>query len=122
MSRLPLGRTVVVVAALAMLASPAAAQEVDVTGTWRLLVELDLGSGEATFVFKQEAESLTGTYEGLFGTADVTGTIEGNQIEFRFGSDVAEAVYIGTVDGDTMKGTCDYGGVGEGTWEGKRAP
>lgn len=122
MSRLPLGGAVVVVAVLTMLVPPLAAQEVDVTGTWQFVVELDLGSGEPTFVFKQEGETLTGTYEGLFGTAEVTGTVKGNEIEFRFGGDAAEAVYTGTVDGDTMKGTCDYGGVGEGTWEAKRRP
>lgn len=122
MSRLPLGRTVVVVAVLATLVAPLAAQEVDVTGAWEFVVELDLGSGEPTFVFKQEGETLTGTYEGVFGTAEVTGTVKGNQIEFRFGSDAAEAVYTGTVDGDTMKGTCEYGVAGEGTWEGKRRP
>ena len=122
MSRLPLGTIGVVVVALAMLTAPLPARQADVTGTWQFVVELDLGAGEPTFVFKQDGETLTGTYEGAFGTADVTGTVKGDQIEFRFGEEAAEAVYVGTIDGDTMKGTCDYGGVGEGTWEGKRQP
>ena len=78
--------------------------------------------GEPVFVFEQEGETLTGTYKGTFGTADVTGTVTGNQIEFRFGGEGAEAVYVGTLDSDTMRGTCDYGGVGEGTWEANRQP
>ncbi len=95
---------------------------VDITGTWNFVVELDIGGGEPVFVFEQEGEMLTGTYQGTFGTADVTGTVAGNQIEFRFGGEGAEAVYVGTIDGEAMRGTCDYGGVGEGTWEAERQP
>ena len=106
----------------AYLHARATAAQVDVTGTWDFVVELDIGGGEPVFVFEQEGEELTGTYQGTFGTADVTGTVTGNQIEFRFGGEAAQAVYVGTIDGDTMQGTCDYGGVGEGNWEAKRRP
>lgn len=114
-------------AAIALLLLPAAtgaraAVQADVTGAWNFVVELDIGGGEPVFVFEQEGETLTGTYRGTFGTADVTGTVTGNAIEFSFGGEGAEAVYVGTIDGDTMRGTCDYGGVGEGTWEAERQP
>ena len=92
----------------------------DVSGTWNFVVELDIGGGEPTFEFVQQGDTLSGTYEGTFGTAPVTGTVRGNQIEFRFGEEGNEAVYIGTIDGDAMSGTCDYGGAGEGTWEADR--
>ena len=108
------------VAATAGVAAATAAQTADVTGTWRFTVELDIGGGEPTFVFEQDGETLAGTYDGLFGAAEVTGTVKGEQIEFRFGTSGVEAVYVGTVDGDNMKGTCDYGGVAEGTWEAQR--
>lgn len=106
----------------ALTGAVAGVAQADVTGTWNVVVELDIGGGEPVFVFEQEGETLTGTYQGTFGAADVTGTVTGNQIEFRFGGDGAEAVYVGTLDGDTMRGTCDYGGVGEGTWEANRQP
>ena len=106
----------------ALLGARATAAQVDVTGTWDFVVELDIGGGEPVFVFEQEGEALTGAYQGTFGTADVTGTVTGNRIEFRFGGEAAQAVYVGTIDGDTMQGTCDYGGVGEGTWKAKRRP
>ena len=106
-----------VVLVAATVALPA---QYDVTGTWDFVVELDAGGGEPTFVFTQDGETLTGTYRGLFGEAEVTGTVTGNQIEFRFGAQSSEAVYTGTIDGDAMAGTCDYGGVGEGTWEADR--
>ena len=112
----------VVMLLVAALPQPAAPAQVDVTGTWNFVVELDIGGGEPVFVFEQDGEMLTGAYQGTFGTADVAGTVIGNQIEFRFGGEGAEAVYVGTIDGEAMRGTCDYGGVGEGTWEAQRQP
>ena len=109
------------VGALMMLVCVTAAQAQDVSGTWQFTVELDVGGGRPTFVFVQYAESLTGTYEGTFGSADVTGTIKGTQLEFQFELDGSSATYTGTVAGETMSGTCKYDGVGSGVWEAERA-
>ena len=119
MSRLILG-AVVLFMSVPIAAEMTSGMQVDITGTWQFTVELDIGGGEPTFVFEQDGETLTGSYEGLFGAAAITGTVKGNQIEFRFGGDGAEAVYVGGIDGDMMKGTCDYGGVGEGSWQAER--
>ena len=119
MSRLILGAIVLFLSAPVAVETTAGMQ-VNITGEWQFTVELDIGGGEPTFVFEQDGETLTGSYEGLFGTAAITGTVKGNQIEFRFGGDGAEAVYVGSIDGDLMQGTCDYGGVGEGSWEAER--
>ena len=56
----------------------------DVSGKWTFNVETDAGSGSPTFVFKQDGEKLTGTYSGMFGTADLAGTVKGDGIEFSF--------------------------------------
>ena len=100
-----------------------AAAQTNVTGTWNFAVELDLGSGEPVFVFKQAGERLTGTYEGVFGSAELTGTVKGDMIEFTFGAEGADlsATYMGKIMGDTMEGTCDYGDAGGGTWSAKKA-
>jgi len=119
MSRLILG-AVVLFMSVPIATEMTSGMQVDITGTWQFTVELDIGGGEPTFVFEQDGETLTGSYEGLFGAAAITGTVKGNQIEFRFGGDGAEAVYVGGIDGDMMKGTCDYGGVGEGSWQAER--
>ncbi len=43
-------------------------------------------------------------------------------IKFSFLSDLAgEVSYEGTMDGTTMKGTCLYGDLGEGTFEGSKS-
>ncbi len=103
------------------LAGMAQRNKTDVSGKWKLIVELDGNSGTVNFTFKQKGENLTGTYQGAFGEADVTGTIDGDEIEFSFNAQgETKVIYKGTVDGDEMKGTCDYGGLASGTFMGKR--
>ena len=94
----------------------------DVTGTWKFNVVLDAGSGNPTFTFEQEGENLTGVYRGAVGEAQLLGTVEGDEIEFTFVIQGAKVTYTGTVTGDTMEGTCDYGGVASGTFTGTRVP
>jgi hypothetical protein len=108
------------VLAIVIAALPAAAA--DVTGKWTFSVQLDMGSGSPTFVFQQDGEKLTGTYSGQAGEAQLTGTVEGNQIQFSFESTFGTVTYEGTIEDDgTMKGTADYGGQAGGTWTAKRA-
>jgi hypothetical protein len=95
---------------------------VNVSGWWSVAVESDLGSGTATFVFKQAKGTLTGEYEGLFGHLPVTGTINGNEIAFSFFVEEQNATiaYKGTAQQDSMTGKVDLGGQGSGTFDGKR--
>lgn len=94
-----------------------------VDGTWVLTVALGDGQGgDATFELKEEeGGKLTGTYSGALGQADVTGTVSGNEVEFSFDSQAGKISYKGTVDGDSMEGTCSYGQLGNGTFKGKRS-
>jgi len=97
----------------------------DVTGKWTFEVTTDAGSGSPTFVFKQTGEKLTGTYTGLFGSAELTGTVKGDDIEFSFEAGTADQkakiVYKGKIESATkMKGTADLGGLGSGTWSGAK--
>ncbi len=103
--------------------SPVTGDKVDITGSWDFEVQTEAGTGNPTFTFKQEGEKLTGKYQGLFGEADLTGTVKGNQVEFSFKvtSQVEGTVtYTGTTDGKTMKGKVSLPGVGEGTFTGKK--
>lgn len=117
-----LKHTLAVAVVLTALVSMPASAQTDVSGTWNAVVELDIGSGEPTFVFTQEGDEITGTYEGTFGSAPLTGTVTGDTIEFTFGAEgVGSATYTGTISGDGMKGTCDYGEAGGGTWDARKA-
>lgn len=94
----------------------------DVTGMWILAVDLDAGSGDATFVFEQDGETLTGTYTGVLGERlPVTGTIEGDEVKFQFSEDqVGTVTFEGTLDGNMMEGDCDYGLMGSGVFRGTK--
>jgi len=93
----------------------------DISGNWEFAVETAAGSGSPSFVFKQDGEKLTGTYTGLFGKADIEGTVKGDQIDFKFNfsyeGQSGAAHYSGTVESDKkMTGKVEYEGLGEGTW------
>ena len=97
---------------------------VNVTGSWNFTVETSQGSGNPTFTFKQEGETLTGTYKGQFGEAPLKGTVKGNDITFTIkvnaqGQDL-EITYTGKVDGNTMKGKAVLGPIGEATFTAKK--
>jgi hypothetical protein len=101
----------------ALLLSAVLAFAADVTGTWTANVVLSAGSGSPKLEFKQTGETLTGTYHGQFGDAPIKGTVKGDKIEFTFGSDQASAKYSGTITGNKMSGTVDYGEIGAGTFD-----
>jgi hypothetical protein len=109
--------------AVCLMSLPALAA--DVTGKWTFNVETPAGSGSPTFIFKQAGEKLTGTYNGTFGTAELTGTVKGDVIEFSFEATVVDqkgkVVYTGKIEApDKMKGNVDYSGLGKGTWTAKK--
>ena len=97
----------------------------DVTGKWIFDVQTDAGSGSPTFEFKQAGEKLTGTYTGLFGSAELAGTVKGDDIEFSFEAGTADQkakiVYKGKIQSATkMNGTMEIPGVGSGSWTGAK--
>lgn len=110
---------------LALTTLPARAQKVDITGEWSFNVNTGAGSGSPTITFKQDGEKLTGTYNGTFGTANFTGSVKGNAVEFEFTADAQgqtiDVAYKGTVEGTSMKGTVNMaGGQLNGTFTGTK--
>jgi hypothetical protein len=82
----------------------------DLTATWSANIVLDAGNGTATFVLKQMGDTLSGTYSDVLGESKVTGTVNGNQVEWSFQSDQAgKIMYVGTLEGTSkIKGSCEY--------------
>lgn len=109
------------VLACALSAASASAQEI--AGEWTMNVDLDAGSGVAIFVLSVDGSEITGTYSGIAGDQQVTGTVnDDGSVTFGFESADAGAVeFRGTVDGDTMSGECEYGALGAGSFNGTRA-
>jgi hypothetical protein len=64
-----------------------AANTTDISGVWACTIERTADQGgtfNATFVFKQENEKLSGTYSGRFGEHKFSGTVKGNKVEFTW--------------------------------------
>ncbi len=94
----------------------------DISGTWEAQVDLDAGSGTATFTFKQTGEALTGTYSGFLGEAKIAGKLEGRHVEWSFeasqANESAKVKYSGTLAPDgSISGDCDYGPLGKGNFK-----
>jgi len=101
------------------------ASKVDVTGKWAFAVETSAGSGTPTITLKQDGEKLTGHYSGQLGEADLTGSVKGQNVSFKFTVDVQgnalECTYTGTAETkDAMKGKVSIAGLGDGTFTAKK--
>jgi len=97
----------------------------DISGKWTFDVQTDAGGGSPTFVFKQDGEKLTGSYSGAFGSAELAGTVKGDDIEFSFEAGTPDQkvkiVYKGKITAaGKMSGQVDLGGMGSGTWTGNK--
>ena len=97
----------------------------DLTGSWTLAVDFGSISATPSVVFKQDGESLTGEYTSQqYGSYPLKGTVKGNQLQFTFTMTIEgnaiDVAYSGTVDKDSIKGSVNYGGVGDGTFTGTR--
>lgn len=117
--------TVVAAIGLATAALAAQAAKVDVTGKWMFNVETSAGSGTPTITLKQDGNKLTGHYSGQLGEADLTGTVKGQEIAFKFSVDAQgnnlDCTYTGTIEGkDALKGKVNIAGLADGTFTAKK--
>ncbi len=113
-------KTLSLLASLFLLASTVVLADHHVDGTWALEVDLGGQGGTASFELKETDGKLSGTYSGQLGSAEVTGTVDGANVEFSFDSEAGKITYKGKVSGNNMDGTCTYGQVGEGTFKGTK--
>jgi hypothetical protein len=86
-------------------------------------VETDAGTGTPTVTLKQDGEKITGHYSSMtLGEADLTGTLKGSALEFKFVAEgIGDVIYKGTVEGNnSIKGTLDIAnGAATGTFTAK---
>ena len=93
----------------------------DLSGTWKLSVTVGDKSGVATFqLVEAEGDTLSGTYAGQLGSARVSGVTNGDDFEFWFDWHAGQVRYKGACVDDKMSGTCIYGSVGDGEFEGSK--
>lgn len=117
---------VLIAAVLVVLACTLAAQEpVKAVGRWNVSIETENGTFTETLTLEQNGNALKGTMASERGESQVEGTLEGQKITFNVIFETPDGEkrtipHTGTVSGDTMKGTLEFG---ENTveWSAKRA-
>jgi hypothetical protein len=113
---------VALIAVVGLVGVPRAQGGVD--GNWALLFDTPMGTLDASATFKTEGEDLSGTLESQAGATSFKGKVKGNTISFVMNVSTPNGDMSiqmdGEVDGDTLKGTFDFG-QGTGTWTGKRS-
>lgn len=99
-------------------------QLAQVAGVWEAELTFQRGSGHHTFDLEQQGSTLRGVHRGEFLTANLHGSIEADQIEFRavhpYEGTHLSYTFTGKVDGDTMSGKVNLGEYGQAAWEAKR--
>jgi hypothetical protein len=103
---------------------PQAAAGPMITGTWIVTTESPMGSRDADAIFTQSGEQLGGKMVSSRGEVPLTGTLKGDAVAFAMNVTVQgnelQIDYTGTVTGDTMSGTVEFGPLAKGKWTGKR--
>ena len=124
--RLAVGMVATVVAMMAMGFTVAAQASADVAGDWALSVDTEQGTTTPSVTLEQNGSELTGHYSSeTLGEADVKGNVNGNEVTFSLSANVQgypiDVTYTGTVQDDgTLSGQISLGGLGGGTFTGKK--
>ncbi|MBI3400872.1 MAG: hypothetical protein HY048_05575 [Acidobacteria bacterium] len=118
------GARLALAAAFVLLTGSAFAQT-NIAGDWEITITSPQGPNTSQITFKQDGESVTGTFKSPMGELPFKGgTLSGNDLKFSFTIDIQgqslEILIAGKVDGDAMKGTANFGGFADGDWTAKR--
>jgi hypothetical protein len=110
---------VVVLLMMAAGVSLAVAADASVAGPWNIKVSGAAGTADQKIDLRQDGNKISGTFKGPRQSGTIEGRVDENNIKFRVKARVP-LDYVGTVDGDTMKGTLTGRGK-TGDWTATRA-
>lgn len=93
----------------------------DLSGKWRLTLEMEVGRATPLLELVEKDGKLTGTYTGRYGALPVEGTVEGKQVAFTVAMETTTLVFRGEIKDDgTLAGTATFGELGEVKWTAAR--
>jgi L-seryl-tRNA(Ser) seleniumtransferase len=97
-----------------------------VTGDWDVTIQFAAGTGAHRLTLQQQGNQLEGTHYGDFHERPLSGTMNGNAVQFRsnvgeraFGNSLSYT-FSGTVEGGRMSGTLSMGEYLGATWSATR--
>jgi hypothetical protein len=103
-------RLLTIAACLLVLASPAFAQGVDISGKWDVVISTQQGSQNAPMELKKDGDKFVGVFYTPQGNADISATVKDKAVTFLLPPFQTQNGSItitmnGTVEGDSMAGT-----------------
>jgi len=107
-------------------AAPALAQDADILGAWDVSVSAGQGPPtSAPLVLKKDGDQIVGTFSTPQGDQNVEASVKEKIVTIWFSVRTQDGpisiTMTGTTEGDTMKGSMDYGSPEKGEWLARRA-
>jgi hypothetical protein len=107
------------------IATPVLAQDADILGNWDVTVTTGQGTEtSAPLVLKKDGDQIVGTFSSPQGDQSVEASVKDKAVTIwlsvRTQNGPISITMNGTAEGDTMKGSMDFGGRGQGQWLAKR--
>ena len=107
-------------------AAPAPAQDAHILGAWDVSVSAGQGPPtSAPLVLKKEGDQILGTFSTPQGDQNVEASVKEKVVTIWFSvrtqNGPINITLTGTTEGDTIKGSMDYGGREKGEWLARRA-
>lgn len=105
------------VAVVGLVASASADTVFDLSGKWRLTLEMEVGRATPLLELTEKDGKLSGTYTGRYGASPVEGTVEGRKLAFGVAFETQTLAFQGEIKDDgTLAGTAAFGELGEVKW------
>ena len=109
---------------LVLCATTVVAQSANAAGTWDATLTSPQGTFNVQLILKQDGEKLSGVIKGQRGETPVEGTINGKEIKLKYTIKFQDndmlITLTGALDGASIKGSADYGGLADGEFNAKR--
>src|SRR5258706_10229627 len=108
---------------LVLCATTVVAQSPNAAGTWDATLTSPQGTFNVQLILKQEGEKVSGVVKSPRGEIPVGGTLNGKDIKLKYtikfqDNDMLVAL-TGALDGASIKGSADYGGLAAGAFNPK---
>lgn len=118
-------RTALLILFVLFLGMPVLAQSSSAAGNWDVTLNSPQGTFNIQFKLNQDGEKLVGVVKGQRGEVPLEGTLKAKDVVLKwttkFQDNDLPITLNGVLDGNTMKGTADYGGFAQGDFSAKRS-
>jgi hypothetical protein len=96
-----------------------------IEGKWNAKIQSPMGEQAATLELTDAGGVLSGSFTSPQGSAEVSGKIDGDAVEFsgtvQSPMGAVELNFSGTLSGDEISGEVQFGSFGSGSWSAIRS-